>query len=328
MDGKELTENKGGTAQKKAHSFRLKALPKGTSTGFYNLDETIANYPVLSKEELNAKIESAHRLPSLFEELEKAKKAGDEAKESALEAEIETAKKDHETAILSNLRLVIKIAKEVSHSWGNAPFDDLVQDGVLGLEKAIERFDPSLGFAFSTFATNSIKEAIRVSLRNSTQPIRISERLLEDQNKVKIAGDALSQKLGRTPTLEELAKETGFTPSYVDECRNLPLGGPLSLDSPIREGDSAETFNNSVVDEEGSDLAKGLDEEEEEESIQEALKTLSPRERDVVIRSFGLDGKDEETLESIGKSYGISRERVRQIREAALHKMGKDLKDE
>lgn len=314
-------------ANKKA-SFRIKSLPKGEGTGFYNLDETIANYPVLPKEELNASILSAKRIPELEKSLQKAKESGDEAKIKELTLSLSKAKADHEKAILSNLRLVIKLAKEVSYGYTKVPFEDLVQDGILGLEKAIERFDPSLGFAFSTFATSSIKEAIRVSLRKSTQSVHIAESLLDDAKKVKDATERLSQRLLRAPTLEEIAKETGFTPSYVDECRALPLGGTLSLDTPFTsdDGSNGDSYGANIADESENDLGSDLTKEEEEEELSGALKILSPREREVIERVYGLNDHEEETLEEIGKSLGVTRERVRQIKDAALHKMGKDLK--
>lgn len=228
-------------------------------------------------------------------------------------------KKARELMIKANLRLVVKIA----HDYENfgLPLLDLINEGNIGLMKAVERFDPAKGGKLSTYGSWWIKQSIKRALANQSKTIRLPVHLVDKISKMRRVAMKLQEEFGREPTDDELAEEMGMTASRVAQMRTAAIR-PASLDAPIGDDDS-NNFAEVVQDENALTPYKHLEDKTVTRMLQEMVKTLDTREATILRYRFGLDGGPEKTLEEVGQKFGVTRERVRQIQNIALNKLRK-----
>ncbi|MCX8496672.1 MAG: RNA polymerase sigma factor RpoD/SigA [Akkermansiaceae bacterium] len=223
--------------------------------------------------------------------------------------------------IQANLRLVVKIAHD--YSGYGLSLNDLISEGNIGLMNAVERFDPEKGGKLSTYGAWWIKQSIKRALANQSKTIRLPIHMVDKIARMRRIAAILNEDLGREPTDEELATELGLPRQKIAMLKQAAQR-PTSLDAPIHEGETTE-LGEMISDESASDPLELLTDKNLQEQIGGLLSVLNDRERHIINNRFGLSGLKPMLLEDVGREFGVSRERIRQLQNSALEKMRKAL---
>jgi len=243
---------------------------------------------------------------------------------AAIQRAVGAAERSKNAFVRSNLRLVVSIARR--YNRGRMPLIDLIQEGNIGLMKAVERFDHTRGYRFSTYASWWIRHAISRALADKGRAVRIPVHMLDTHNRVLRTRQLLLARNGREPTQEELERETGIPADKLEKVMGAWTETPVSLDKPVGDEDGRR-FLDFLPDESEVSPYERIAQDDSKRQVGELLTKLSPIEAHILRSRFGLDDDEERTLKEIGDHYSLSRERIRQLQEQALSKLRRYYRD-
>ncbi len=235
-------------------------------------------------------------------------------------AALRTAKNEF---VKANLRLVVSIARRFNH--GRMPLQDLIQEGNIGLMKAVDRFDHRKGFRFSTYGSWWIRHAISRAIADKGRSVRLPVHMIDAYHKVAKAKRELETLHGREPTQDELANQTGLAIGKIERMGGLLLDQAVSLDRPVSDDDGRRAVD-FLEDTEAALPGEALEADALGEQVRQVIGLLRPIEADILRKRFGLEDDEELTLKEIGEQYSLSRERIRQLQEQALGKIRRELR--
>jgi RNA polymerase primary sigma factor len=288
------------------HPSRREHLTRGESQMMHYTEERVATRQAETPELLSsyfARINNGALLTHAEEvNLSKRARAGDAKARTRL--------------VEKNLRLVVSVAKKY-RGYG-VPFEDLIQEGNIGLMKAVEKFDPDRGWRFATYATWWVRQAIRRAVADKGRTIRVPVHMGEKMRKMARTYNGLSAELGREPTDEEVAGRLGWTVEKVRDVKGA-LPDATSLDKPLGSGEDASELGNLVEDQATSDVSESVVRDLEVHWLGEAIWRLPERHRRVLVKRYGLDEEETATLAQLAEELGVSKERIRQLQREAEH---------